>query len=302
MNIIVTGCAGHIGSVLTKKLLEEGHQVFGVDNLSTGFASNLIKSASFKFIQGDINGNVLRNELPRNLQYDAIYHFAACVGVQRTLLNPALVFEDLVGLKNVIDFVIMNGIKHVLFSSSSEVYGEPVALPLNERSTPLNVRLPYAAVKSMGELLITEYATLFDFRYTIFRFFNTYSEFQSNDFVVPIFIKKAILNEDLVIYGDGNQTRSFLNVEDNVNFCYQCLNDRRTFNETINVGSEKEITIKDLAQTVIKTLNSKSNIVLVSPLERGDVTRRQPDNARFLELYGKELISLEDGILRFINS
>jgi UDP-glucose 4-epimerase len=302
MNIIVTGCAGHIGSVLTKKLLEEGHQVFGVDNLSTGFASNLIKSASFKFIQGDINGNVLRNELPRNVQYDAIYHLAACVGVQRTLLNPALVFEDLVGLKNIIDFVIMNGIKHVLFSSSSEVYGEPVALPLNERSTPLNVRLPYAAVKSMGELLITEYATLFDFRYTIFRFFNTYSEHQSNDFVVPIFIKKAILNEDLIIYGDGNQTRSFLNAEDNVNFCYQCLNDRRAFNETINVGSEKEITINDLAQTIITTLNSKSNIVHVSPLERGDMTRRQPDNARFLELYGKELISLEDGILRFISS
>ena len=302
MNIIVTGCAGHVGSVLTKKLLEEGHQVYGVDNLSTGFASNLIKLSSFKFFQGDINGNVLRNELPRNVEYHAIYHFAACVGVQRTLLNPALVFEDLVGLKNMIDFVIMNKVDHVFFSSSSEVYGEPVTLPLNERSTPLNVRLPYAAVKSMGELLIAEYSKLFNFRFTIFRFFNTYSEFQSNDFVVPIFIKKALLNEDIVIYGDGNQTRSFLYVEDNVNFCYQCLHDKRAFNETINVGSEKEMTINELAQTVKTTLNSRSKIVHVSPLERGDMTRRQPDNGRFLELYGKDLISLEDGIAKFIRS
>jgi len=190
MNIIVTGCAGHIDSLLTKKLLAKGHRVFGVDNLSTGSVSNLIKSSAFEFYQGDINGNVLRNELPRNIEYDAIYHFAACVGVQRTLRNPALVFEDLVGLKNVIDFVIMNRVKHVLYSSSSEVYGEPVTLPLNERRTPLNVRLPYAAVKSMGELFFTEYAELYNFRYTIFRFFNTYSEFQSNDFVVPIFVKK----------------------------------------------------------------------------------------------------------------
>jgi UDP-glucuronate decarboxylase len=299
MNIIVTGCAGHIGSLLTKKLLNEGHQVYGIDNLSTGFESNLIESSSFEFFKGDINGNALRNELPQNVKYDAIYHFAACVGVHRTLMNPSLVFEDLVGLKNVIDFVLMNRVKHVFFSSSSEVYGEPVVLPLNERSTPLNVRLPYAAVKSMGELLITEYSKLFDFRYTIFRFFNTYSEFQSNDFVVPIFIKKAMSNEDLVIYGDGNQTRSFLYAEDNVNFCCQCLYDERSFNMTINVGSEKEITIVELAHTVKKTLKSNSKILHIAPLKRGDMTRRQPDNSLFLEIYGKQLVSLEEGIQKF---
>jgi UDP-glucuronate decarboxylase len=300
MNIIVTGCAGHLGSLLSKKLLDEGHQVFGIDNFSTGFKSNLPSSKKFLFFQGDVNGNALRNNLPQKITYHAIYHFAACVGVQRTILNPSLVFEDLVGLKNVIDFVILNRVNHLFFSSSSEVYGEPVSLPLNEKSTPLNVRLPYAAVKSMGELLITEYSQMFEFRFTIFRFFNTYSEFQSNDFVVPIFVKKAIANEDLVIFGDGSQTRSFLYAQDNINFCYQCLNDERAYNITVNVGSEKEVTIEELANIVIKTVNSKSRIIKVPPLEKGDMTRRQPDNKIFLQLYGKNLVSLEEGIKKFI--
>lgn len=301
MNIIITGCAGHLGSLLTKKFLKEGHQVFGIDNLATGSYSNIPSDKNFHFFLGDINANCLNTLLPVNITYHAIYHYAACVGVQRTINNPALVFEDLMGLRYLIDFVLRNKINRVFYSSSSEVYGEPVALPLNENSTPLNTRLPYAAVKSMGELFIKEFSLKHGFDYTIFRFFNTYSEHQSLDFVIPIFINKALKNEDIEIFGDGSQTRTFLYADDNVNFTFECLFNKSTINQVINVGSDAEVSIKSLAELIISEVNSTSKIRFLDSLKKGDMTRRKPDNRVFLKNYNRDLISLKEGIRKFLD-
>jgi len=128
------------------------------------------------------------------------------------------------------------------------------------------------------------------------RFFNTYGPRQKNDFVISKFIELALQNKDITIYGDGSQTRSFLHVDDNVEFTINILEKNKLLNEVVNVGSDFEITIIDLANLIIKILQSKSNIIFLPPLKEGDMTRRKPDTSKMKEVYGKEIISLEEGI------
>ena len=132
--------------------------------------------------------------------------------------------------------------------------------------------------------------------FTIMRFFNTYGPRQKNDFVISKFIELAMQNKDITIYGDGSQTRSFLHVDDNVEFTINMLEKKKLLNEVVNVGSDIEITIIDLANLIIKILKSQSNIIFLPPLKEGDMTRRKPDTSKMKEVYGKEIISLEEGI------
>ena len=188
--------------------------------------------------------------------FDFVFHYAALVVVKRTQDNPVAVLEDLQGFKNVLDLAKNTGVKRVFFSSSSEVYGEPVELPQHEETTPLNSRVPYAVVKNVGESFVKSYEKEFGLEYTIFRFFNTYGPKQSTDFVMSKFMNKALKNEDITIYGNGNQTRTFCFVDDNVEACYQAFNQNKVVNDVMNVGGETEITILELAKIIIKLTNS----------------------------------------------
>ena len=132
--------------------------------------------------------------------------------------------------------------------------------------------------------------------FTIMRFFNTYGPRQKNDFVISKFIELALANKDLTIYGDGSQTRSFLHVADNIEFTIKILEENKLINDVVNVGSDKEITIIDLANLIIESLDSKSKIVFLPPLKEGDMTRRQPDISKMKSVFNKEIISLKDGI------
>ena len=153
------------------------------------------------------------------IQFDYVFHYAAVVGVKRTQENPIMVLNDIEGIKNVLQLSKNSSVKRVFFSSSSEVYGEPVELPQNEETTPLNSRVPYAIVKNVGESFFRSYFKSYGLPYTIFRFFNTYGPNQSEDFVIAKFLKSALINEDITIYGDGSQTRTFCYVDDNINTC-----------------------------------------------------------------------------------
>ncbi|HKC69394.1 MAG TPA: NAD-dependent epimerase/dehydratase family protein, partial [Bacteroidia bacterium] len=186
--------------------------------------------------------------------------------------------------------------KRVFFSSSSEVYGEPVSLPQHEHTTPLNSRVPYAVVKNVGESFCKSYQQEYGLEYTIFRFFNTYGPGQSTDFVFPRFIASALKNQDITIYGDGLQTRTFTYIDDNIDTCLACLYKNEIVNDVINIGNDKIITVLDLAKTIISITKSNSKIIHLPPLKEGDMTRRQPDNQKMLQLLNRNLISLEDGI------
>lgn len=300
--ILVTGGAGNIGSAFVKKLITNtACAVTVVDNLSTGNIEKLPDSANLRFVKADCNDFSQLSQIMFSGNFGYVFHFAAVVGVQRTQANPVLVLQDIEGIKNILTLSKNCSVKHVYFSSSSEVYGEPVEIPQNEYSTPLNSRVPYAVVKNVGECFFRSYWQEYQLPYTIFRFFNTYGPNQSTDFVIPRFLAAAMKNEEICIYGDGSQTRTFTYVDDTIDTMYNVFEKGLLKNDVINIGSDKLITILDLAKTIISISNSKSEIKFLPPLKEGDMTRRQPDNSKMKQILNRELISLEEGIKRLMN-
>jgi UDP-glucose 4-epimerase len=151
-------------------------------------------------------------------------------------------------------------------------------------------------VKNVGEAFLRSYKQEFDLDYTIFRFFNTYGPKQSQDFVMSKFINNALAGRDITIYGDGMQTRTFCYKDDNIDACYNAFVNNKIVNDTVNIGSDFETTIIDLAKTIISVTESKSKIIHLPPLKEGDMTRRKPDNTLMRELLGRPLIPIEQGI------
>jgi UDP-glucuronate decarboxylase len=297
--ILITGGAGNIGSSLADKLSQDiNNEIVIVDNLITGDLNKIpANRKNITFIKGDVNNYRDISSIMLSHRFDFLFHYAAVVGVKRTIDNPKMVLNDIEGIKNILDISKNSSIKKVFYSSSSEVYGEPVEIPQFEDTTPLNSRLPYAIVKNVGEAFFRTYHQEYGLDYTIFRFFNTYGPRQSTDFVISRFIFLAQQDKDITIYGDGLQTRTFCYIDDNLETIEQILNQSCLDNEVINIGSDQEITILDLARKVVKLLNSKSRIIHIDPLKEGDMARRRPDISKMKAVLNRELTSLDTGIL-----
>jgi len=303
--ILITGGAGFIASCLADRLVQDPENyVILVDNLLTGSKDKLPspKYKNWHFIKADVNRFSDVSTIMVAYQFDYVFHYAAVVGVQRTLNNPVLVLNDINGIRNILDLSKNTGVKCVYYSSSSEVYGEPVEFPQNEDTTPLNSRLPYAIVKNVGESFLRSYHQEYGLNYTIFRFFNTFGPKQSLDFVVSKFIHAALNHQEIAVYGDGNQTRTFLFIDDNISATLHALNNRLFLNEVVNIGSDEEITIIDLAKKIIRITNSESKIIHYPPLKEGDMLRRKPDAEKMKLLIDHPLISLDDGLGKTIAS
>lgn len=301
--ILVTGGAGFIPSELAARLAHDpSNEVVAVDNLLTGDVRKLplAERPNLHFIKCDANRFEDISSVFYAYRFEYVFHYAAVVGVKRTTDNPVMVLRDLDGIRNVLDLSKNTGVKRVLFSSSSEVYGEPVEIPQNERTTPLNSKLPYAIVKNVGEAFLRSYHKEYGLDYTVFRFFNTYGPKQSRDFVVSKFIRAALKGEDITIYGDGGQTRTFCYIDDNIEACVNAFTKGLVVNDVVNIGSDVEITIMDLARLIIELTGSSSRIVHLPPLEEGDMTRRMPDISRMRQLLGREPLPLRDGIQRIL--
>ena len=297
--ILITGGAGNVGGALARKLVEnKNYNVVIADNLLTGSKSKLPSKdySNWKFVHCDVNSYKEISELMLVNQFDYVFHYAAVVGVKRTQEHPIAVLNDIEGIRNILQLSKNSSVKRVFYSSSSEVYGEPVELPQHEQTTPLNSRVPYAVVKNVGESFFRSYQKVFGLPYTIFRFFNTYGPNQSKDFVISKFLTAALQGDDITIYGDGSQTRTFCYVEDNINACLKIFEDNHEINDVINIGGAQEYKIIDVAKTIISLTGSSSKIIHLPPLPEGDMTRRMPDNSKMLNILNKQLISLEDGV------
>jgi nucleoside-diphosphate-sugar epimerase len=305
--ILITGGAGFVGSCLAEKLImDPENYVVIVDDLSTGELIKLprLKESNWRFIKCNVNDYRDIAAVMLSSSFDYVFHYAAVVGVHRTQQNPVSVLNDIHGVANILNLSKNSSVKRVYFSSSSEVYGEPVELPQNELTTPLNSRVPYAVVKNVGEAYLKSYNKEFGLDYTIFRFFNTYGPKQSRDFVMSKFIALALKDQNISIYGDGTQSRTFCYIDDNVDACYNnfmiSVKEKKQVNDIINIGNDSEITILDLAKKIINITCSKSKIIHRPPLQEGDMQRRLPDNTKMKKLLKRDLMPIDEGIKKIL--
>ncbi len=303
--ILITGGAGNVGGSLACRLVDDqANYVCIVDDLSTGAVSKLPcrSKANWTFIKADTNNNADVTQIMTSYRFDFVFHYAAIVGVLRTLQKPVAVLNDVDGIRNVLMASKNTGVKRVFFSSSSEVYGEPVELPQNEQTTPLNSKLPYAIVKNLGESYCRSFHQEYGLNYNIFRFFNTYGPKQTTDFVVSKFIEAALRGEDITIYGDGSQTRTFCYIDDNLDTVVAIMNNEKWANQVINIGNDIETTVLELAKLIIAETKSSSKIVFLPKLPEGDMTRRLPDISLMRKIINRPLMPLRDGLRKTLEA
>jgi len=299
MRILVTGGAGFIGSHLCERLMNDGHNVTAIDNFSTGRASNLQSLqgvAGFSLIEGSILDTQLLNPLINNADY--VFHLAAAVGVFNIVNNPlASLLTNIRGTENVLDAAYATRTP-VFLTSSSEVYGKNVSDSLQESDdrilgSPVTLRWSYSEAKAIDESLAYAYFVEKQLETRIVRFFNTVGPRQLGAYgmVVPRFVKSALTNEPITIYGDGNQTRCFAHVYDVIDAVIAIAFAENTIGKVINIGNDYEISINELAQKVMAETNSKSEVVYV-PYEEAygggfeDMERRVPNIDLIHQLVG----------------
>ncbi|MEJ7737957.1 MAG: NAD-dependent epimerase/dehydratase family protein [Chitinophagaceae bacterium] len=301
--ILITGGAGFIPSSLADALLATGqYSIVAIDNFLTGRKEFVANHLHYKFIKCDVNDAHDIAAVMLHHNFDYVFHYAAVVGVKRTIENPKQVLDDIKGLQNIFELAKNTSVKRIFFSSSSEVYGEPVHLPQHEFDTPLNSKLPYAVVKNIGECFCRSYKEEFNMNYTIFRFFNTFGPKQSEDFVIAKFLKAALHGKDITVYGDGSQTRTFCYIDDNLEFTLKVLENDLFVNDVVNVGNDQLTSINELADTIIRLTSSTSQLINLPPLKEGDMTRRQPDNQKMLSVLNRPLVTLEEGLNKILVS
>jgi len=313
MKALVTGGAGFIGSHLTERLLENGHEVLVVDNLSTGRFSNLETfrhCAGLQFVKGDIRDANLMQLLVS--QCDVVFHLAAAVGVQLIADAPVHTIEtNIAGTEVVLESANKFGRK-ILLASSSEVYGKSEKIPFGEDDdfvlggTAFS-RWAYACSKAIDEFLGQAFHQQYGLGVVNARFFNTIGPRQTGRYgmVVPRFVQWALKNEPIQIYGSGQQTRCFCYVKDLVDAVIELMDCEPAAGKVFNIGSSEEVTMEALADRIIEITGSKSRkefvpyeIAYGRPIE--DLMRRVPNTERIQAAIGWQPKTTLDETLRII--
>lgn len=312
--ILISGGAGFIGSHLAEKLLQDNKEVFVVDNLSTGRLENIeyLKSnESFHFIEGSVLDEGLMKELIEKV--DQVYHLAAAVGVKKILKEPLdCLLTNIKGTEIVLKEAEKRGVK-VLIASSSEVYGKGDKVPFKEEDDRIygsvyNNRWIYAFSKGVDEFLGLAYFKEKKLPVIVTRFFNVIGPRQIGRYgmVVPTFVRQGLKGEPITVYGDGNQTRSFADVDDIVNALVKLMTVKEAEGQVINLGADREISINNLAKKIKELTNSSSKIThipyaQVYPDGFEDLRRRVPDISNVRKMIGYEpKFSLEETIKKII--
>jgi UDP-glucose 4-epimerase len=294
MRVLITGGAGFIGSHLADALIARGDQVVALDNFSTGSTANIKHiTKNLEIIDGDIRNTELINETTKDV--DLVLHMAAALGVNTILESPLESISTNIAGSEVVLNAATNYKKRILIASTSEIYGKNPKQPLNESDdrvvgSPQKIRWSYSDAKAIEEAMAFSLNQDKGLKVTTARLFNTVGQRQSAQYgmVVPRFVKAALSNETINIYGDGTQSRVFCHVQDAIEALLALVATEKTINEVYNVGGTGEITIKQLAETIIKQTNSKSTIEYI-PYEKAyapgfeDMQRRVPDISKIKE-------------------
>ena len=299
MRFLVTGGSGFVGSHLTERLLESGHEVTVLDNFSTSNQKNLQShkgDPNLKVIPGSILDTALVQELISGK--DGCFHLAAAVGVKTIVENPVNSLITNIRGSEVVLEAAQKYVVPTLVTSTSEIYGKNKSEKISEESdrilgSPLISRWTYSEAKAIEELLAYELWKTSKIKTHIVRLFNTVGPRQLGDYgmVIPRLIRSALLHEDMIVHGEGNQTRTFCHVADAVSGILAVWNSEATVGKAINIGGNEEITINALAERIKKIAGSSSQIIHIPHkviYEHGfeDIPRRVPDIGRAESLTG----------------
>ena len=303
MKYLITGGAGFIGSHLVSKIIEYADKIIVLDNLITGNISNINQfkdNKNFEFVEHDIQHHYEPKE-----DLDYVIHLASCASPVAYSENPINTLKSgSIGTINALGIARKFNSKFLL-TSTSEVYGDPKQSPQSEtywgNVNPVGPRSMYDESKRFAEAATQAYITEYSVNASIIRIFNTYGpNMQLDDGrVVTNFIKQALENKDITVYGDGQQTRSFSYITDTVSGLLKALYYEKS--DIFNIGNDNEITINELAEYIIQLTNSKSKIIN-KPLPKDDPMQRRPDLTKSQSILGyKPQIDLEEGLLNTIN-
>ena len=302
MNIVITGGSGFVGSYLCEKLINDGHEIIVVDNLLTGSTENinhLMHNENFSFIEHDVQNHI---EIENKVDY--VLHFASAASPKAYTEHPVNTLKaGSVGTINTLGLAKKHDAEYLL-ASTSEVYGDPLISPQTEEYwgnvNPNGERSMYDEAKRFAEAAVATYSRSYDLKTKIVRIFNTYGpRMQLNDGrVVTNFIVQALKNENITIYGDGSQTRSFSYVEDTVAGIISLMNSAEY--DVFNIGNPNEMTVGQLAEKIIELTDSTSEIKYLE-LPNDDPKQRKPDITKAkTKLNWEPKVNLEDGLTKTI--
>lgn len=300
MQALVTGGAGFIGSNIVRLLVEQGHTVTVLDNLLSGYRENLLPFPQVRFIEGDIRNAGAVAEAVRGAE--VIFHLAASVGNKRSIEHPLDDSDiNVMGTLRILEAARHNGVRKVVISSSAGIFGELKTLPIRE-DHPVEPISPYGASKLAAEKLGLSYNALYDMKVVALRYFNVYGINQRYDAygnVIPIFAHRILNNQPVTIFGDGEQTRDFINVRDVAQANYKAAMAQEV-SGAFNLGSATSITINALARMMVEAADRPAQIEY-GPPRPGDVRDSLADISAAATAFGFEPeVDLETGLIEYM--
>jgi len=309
--ILVTGCAGFIGSHLTERLLDSGCRVVGIDNFDP-FYDRFIKERNltsalahpnFTFVEADIRDTAWLNTLDADIE--TVIHIAAKAGVRPSIEQPAeYISTNITGTYNLLNWMHSKRISKIVFASSSSVYGNNEKIPFSETDAVEQPISPYAFTKRSGELLTYTYHHLYNMSVVNLRFFTVYGERQRPDLAIHKFVKMIDRDEPIPMFGQGDTSRDYTYVSDTVDGIMAALryvSEHPNRYEIINLGNHSPVTLQTLVATLYRLMNKTPNVQHL-PKQPGDVERTYADVSRAARLLGySPNVLLDEGLSRFVD-